>query len=52
MLQPVTKADLSRHLETVRAQHAQGDDLSAVVTYDRRMTDAAGLLGLTVTAPR
>lgn len=28
-----------------------GDDLETVVTYDRRMADAAGLLGLPVTAP-
>lgn len=29
-----------------------GDELAAVVTYDRRMTAAAGLVDLTVTSPR
>ena len=34
------------------AAHTLGDELTAVVTYDDRMTTAAGLAGLVVDAPR
>ena len=34
------------------AAHTLGDELSAIVTYDERMTTTAGVLGLTVVAPR
>ena len=34
------------------AAHTLGDELSAIVTYDERMTTAAGVLGLTVVAPQ
>lgn len=37
------------HLATALAL---GDDLAQVVTYDDRMTEGAGLLGLPTTAPR
>lgn len=42
-----------RSLDAVHlaAALALGDDLETVVTYDRRMADAAALLGLDVTAP-
>lgn len=46
-----------RVLRTLDAIHlatamAIGDDLDAIVTYDHRMVEAAGLLGLLVAAPR
>ena len=46
-----------RVLRTLDAIHlatamAMGDDLDAIVTYDDRMVEAAGLLGLLVAAPR
>ena len=46
-----------RVLRTLDAIHlatamAMGDDLDAIVTYDDRMVEAAGLLGLLVSAPR
>ena len=46
-----------RVLRTLDAIHlatamAIGDDLDAIVTYDDRMVEAAGLLGLLVAAPR
>ena len=46
-----------RVLRTLDAIHlatamAIGDDLDAIVTYDDRMVEAAGLLGLLVSAPR
>jgi predicted nucleic acid-binding protein len=46
-----------RALRTLDAIHlatamAMGDDLDAIVTYDDRMVEAAGLLGLLVAAPR
>jgi hypothetical protein len=43
-----------RSLDAIHVAAAQllGDDLTAVVTYDRRMAAAAGLVDLTVTAPR
>jgi predicted nucleic acid-binding protein len=46
-----------RVLRTLDAIHlatamAMGDDLDAIVTYDDRMVEAAGLLGLVVAAPR
>ena len=46
-----------RGLRTLDAIHlatamAIGDDLDAIVTYDDRMVEAAGLLGLLVSAPR
>lgn len=43
-----------RRLDALHVAAAQllGDDLTAVVTYDRRMAAAAGLVDLTVTAPR
>jgi predicted nucleic acid-binding protein len=42
-----------RSLDAVHLASAQalGDELSCVVTYDRRMADAAGLLLLAVRAP-
>lgn len=45
-----------RVLRTLDAIHlatasALGDDLSAIVTYDRRMTESARLLGLPVASP-
>jgi predicted nucleic acid-binding protein len=42
-----------RSLDAIHLAAAQalGDELTAVVTYDERMTSAAGLLGLTVRAP-
>lgn len=43
-----------RSLDAIHLAAAQvfGDDLTAVVTYDRRMATAAGLLDLKVDAPR
>jgi predicted nucleic acid-binding protein len=43
-----------RSLDALHLAAAQllGDELTAVVTYDRRMAAAAGLLDLTVAAPR
>ena len=43
-----------RSLDAIHLAAAQlfGDELTAIVTYDRRMVAAAGLLDLTVTAPR
>jgi uncharacterized protein len=43
-----------RSLDAIHLAAAQlfGDELTAVVTYDRRMAAAAGMLDLTVTAPR
>ena len=43
-----------RSLDAIHLAAAQlfGDELSAVVTYDRRMTTAAELLDLAVSAPR
>ncbi len=43
-----------RSLDAIHLAAAQlfGDALTAVVTYDRRMAAAAGLLDLTVAAPR
>jgi uncharacterized protein len=42
-----------RSLDAIHLAAAQavGDDLRAVVTYDRRMADAAGALGLVVQTP-
>lgn len=46
-------AGILRSLDAIHLAAARtfGDELSAVVTYDRRMADAAALLGLTVDAP-
>ena len=43
-----------RSLDAIHLTAAQvfGDELTAVVTYDRRMREAATLLGLPVAAPR
>jgi predicted nucleic acid-binding protein len=43
-----------RSLDALHLAAAQlfGDELTAVVTYDRRMAAAAGLVALTVAAPR
>lgn len=43
-----------RSLDAIHLAAAQtlGDELTAVVTYDERMTTAAGLLSLAVDAPR
>ena len=43
-----------RSLDAIHAAAARllGEELTAVVTYDRRMAEAAELLDLTVTAPR
>jgi predicted nucleic acid-binding protein len=43
-----------RSLDAIHLAAARtlGDELSAVVTYDERMTTAAGLAGLVVDAPR
>jgi predicted nucleic acid-binding protein len=43
-----------RSLDAIHLAAAQlfGDELTAIVTYDRRMAAAASLLDLTVTAPR
>jgi predicted nucleic acid-binding protein len=43
-----------RSLDAIHLAAAQvfGDELTAVVTYDQRMASAAGLVGVTVTAPR
>jgi predicted nucleic acid-binding protein len=43
-----------RSLDAIHLAAAQllGDELTAVVTYDRRMTAAAALIDLTVVAPR
>jgi predicted nucleic acid-binding protein len=43
-----------RNLDAIHLAAAQlfGDELTAVVTYDRRMAGAAGLVDLTVAAPR
>ena len=43
-----------RSLDAIHLAAAQlfGDELTAVVTYDRRMATAAGLIDLTVVAPR
>lgn len=52
-----TAADLAddalRTLDAIHVAAAQtlGDDLTELVTYDRRMTDAARALGLPVVAP-
>jgi predicted nucleic acid-binding protein len=42
-----------RSLDAIHLAAAQtlGDDLGAVITYDERMATAAGLIGLTVSAP-
>jgi predicted nucleic acid-binding protein len=42
-----------RSLDAIHLAAAQtvGDDLRAVLTYDRRLADAAGALGLVVQAP-
>ena len=42
-----------RSLDVIHLAAAQtvGDDLRAIVTYDRRMADAAGALGLVVQRP-
>ncbi len=42
-----------RSLDAIHLAAAQtvGDDLRAIVTYDRRMADAAGALGLVVQTP-
>lgn len=47
-------AGVPRSLDAIHLAAAQvlGDELTAVVTYDRRMAAAAALLGLTVDAPR
>jgi len=43
-----------RSLDAIHLAAAQvfGDDLTAIVTYDRRMAAAAGLMDLAVAAPR
>lgn len=43
-----------RSLDAIHLAAAQvfGNDLTALVTYDRRMAEAADLVALTVTAPR
>ena len=43
-----------RSLDAIHLAAAQmlADELDAIVTYDQRMTAAAGLLGLPVDAPR
>jgi uncharacterized protein len=43
-----------RSLDAIHLAAAQlfGDELAAVVTYDRRMAAAVGLVDLTVVAPR
>ena len=43
-----------RSLDAIHLAAAQlfGDELTAVVTYDRRMASAAGLVDLAVAAPR
>ena len=43
-----------RGLDAIHLAAAQtlADELTAVVTYDERMTTAAGVIGLTVAAPR
>ena len=45
---------VSRSLDAIHLSAAQlfGGELTAVVTYDRRMTAAAGLVDLAVAAPR
>lgn len=47
-------AGVLRSLDAIHLAAAQvlGDDLTAVVTYDDRMTAAAGRLGLPIAAPR
>lgn len=47
-------AGVVRTLDAIHlaAARALADDLTAIVTYDDRMTRAAGVLGLTVHAPR
>jgi predicted nucleic acid-binding protein len=42
-----------RSLDAIHLAAAQtvGDDLRAVVTYDRRLADAAGALGFVVQTP-
>ena len=47
-------AGVLRSLDAIHLAAAQvlGDDLTAVVTYDDRMTAAAGRVGLPVAAPR
>ena len=44
---------VQRSLDAIHLAAAQtvGDDLRAIVTYDRRMADAAGALGLVVQTP-
>ena len=43
-----------RSLDAIHLAAAQlfGDELTALVTYDRRLADAARLMGLEVAAPR
>lgn len=45
--------DVLRTLDAIHVAAAQtlGDDLAELITYDRRMIDAAGALGLPVVAP-
>lgn len=45
--------EVLRSLDAIHLASAQaiGHDLECVVTYDRRMSDAAGLLGLPVRSP-
>ena len=45
---------VSRSLDAIHLAAAQlfGEELTAVVTYDRRMAAAAGLLDLRVATPR
>lgn len=47
-------ASVLRSLDAIHLAAAQtlADELDAVVTYDDRMTTAAGVLGLTVDAPK
>jgi predicted nucleic acid-binding protein len=46
--------DVVRSLDAIHLAAAQAlaDDLTAIVTYDERMTRAAGVLGLAVHTPR
>ena len=50
----VLDAGILRSLDAIHLAAAQtlAEELTAVVTYDERMTTAAGLLGLVVAAPR
>jgi predicted nucleic acid-binding protein len=47
-------AALDRSLDAIHLAAAQlfGDELTAVVTYDRRMAEAAVLVDVVVAAPR